>query len=88
MVKGHHPEGRGMSQRIEIEDGLIVDTSQPSREELDQLAPEGLKAVANLRMPGEQNQPLSPEEEGEVPAGGDDLRTRSGRQHRPAARAG
>src|SRR5512132_4454452 len=55
-----------MSQRIEIEDGLIVHTSQPSREELAQLAPEGFKAVANLRMPGEQNQPLSPEEEGEV----------------------
>ncbi len=45
-----------MSQRIEVEDGLVVHTGQPSREELEQLARESFKAVANLRTAGEQNQ--------------------------------
>ena len=66
MVKGHYIRVRGMSQRIEVEQSLVVHTGQPSQEELEQLAREGFKAVANLRMPGEQNQPLSPEEEGAV----------------------
>ena len=55
-----------MAHRIKISDGLSVDAGQPTREELERLAHEGFKAVVNLRMVGEQNQPLSPEAEGEV----------------------
>lgn len=55
-----------MAHRIRINDGLSVDTGQPTREELEHLAREGFKTVVNLRTAGEQNQPLSPEAEGEV----------------------
>jgi uncharacterized protein (TIGR01244 family) len=55
-----------MALRIKINDGLSVDTGQPTREELERLAQEGFKTVVNLRTAGEQNQPLSPEAEGEV----------------------
>lgn len=55
-----------MARRIKLSDGLSVDTGQPTREELGRLAQEGFKTVVNLRTAGEQNQPLSPEAEGEV----------------------
>ena len=55
-----------MAHRIRIDDGLSVDTGQPTREELERLAQDGFKTVVNLRTAGEQNQPLSPEAEGEV----------------------
>ncbi len=55
-----------MAHRIRINGGLSVDTGQPTREELARLAQEGFKTVVNLRTAGEQNQPLSPEAEGEV----------------------
>ena len=38
---------------------------QPTEEQLKQLATEGFKSVVNLRMPGEEEQPLSPDQEGE-----------------------
>ena len=55
-----------MAHRIKISGGLSVDTGQPTREELERLAREGFKTVVNLRTAGEQNQPLSPEAEGDV----------------------
>ncbi len=55
-----------MAQRIRINDGLSVDMGQPTREALGRLAQEGFRAVVNLRMAGEQDQPLSPQAEGEV----------------------
>ena len=55
-----------MAHRIKISDGLSVDTGQPTREELERLAREGFTTVVNLRTAGEQNQPLSPEAEGDV----------------------
>ena len=55
-----------MAHRIRINDSLSVDTGQPTRDELERLTQEGFKTVVNLRTEGEQNQPLSPEAEGEV----------------------
>lgn len=55
-----------MARRIKLNDGLTVDTGQPTRDELAHLTQEGFKTVVNLRTSGEQNQPLSPEAEGEV----------------------
>ena len=55
-----------MARRIKLNDGLTVDTGQPTRDELAHLAQEGFKTVVNLRTSGEQNQPLSPEAEGEI----------------------
>lgn len=55
-----------MAHRIRINDDLSVDTGQPTRDDLERLAQEGFKTVVNLRTAGEQNQPLSPEAEGEV----------------------
>ena len=37
---------------------------QPTEEQLKHIAEEGFKSVVNLRMPGEEEQPLSPDEEG------------------------
>ena len=55
-----------MTHRIKINDGMSVDTGQPTREELERLAQAGFKTVVNLRTAGEPNQPLSPEAEGDV----------------------
>lgn len=45
-------------------DERITIGAQPTAEDLRQLARQGVKTVVNLRQAGEQNQPLSPEEEG------------------------
>lgn len=55
-----------MAHRISINDGLTVDTGQPSKDELERLGQDGFRTMANLRMVGEPNQPLSPDAEGEV----------------------
>lgn len=55
-----------MANRIRISDRLSIDTNPPTQEELENLTREGFRTVVNLRTPGEQNQPLSPEAEGEV----------------------
>jgi uncharacterized protein (TIGR01244 family) len=39
--------------------------AQPTDEQLKHLAEEGFKSVVDLRVPGEEEQPLSPDEEGE-----------------------
>jgi len=48
---------------MKISDRLSVG-GQPSEEQLQSLAREGVKTVVNLRTAGEEEQPLSPEEEG------------------------
>lgn len=53
-----------MEGRKRINDQLTVG-AQPTEEQLKQLAEEGFKSVVNLRMSGEKEQPLSPDEEGE-----------------------
>ncbi|MFQ6020072.1 MAG: beta-lactamase hydrolase domain-containing protein, partial [Dehalococcoidia bacterium] len=53
-----------MENRIRIDDQLTIG-AQPTEEQLKHLAKEGFRSVVNLRMPGEEEQPLSPEEEGE-----------------------
>ena len=53
-----------MENRIRIKDQLTIG-AQPTEEQLKHLAEEGFKSVVNLRMPGEEEQPLSPDEEGE-----------------------
>ncbi|MBP0447802.1 protein tyrosine phosphatase family protein [Roseomonas sp. SSH11] len=55
-----------MPNRIRISDRLSVDPTPPTREELERLAQEGFRSVVNLRTPGEPNQPLSPDAEGEA----------------------
>ncbi|PHK95233.1 phosphatase [Pseudoroseomonas rhizosphaerae] len=55
-----------MPNRIRINDRLSVDPTPPTREELERLAQEGFRSVVNLRTPGEPNQPLSPDAEGEA----------------------
>lgn len=42
---------------------------QPSREDLQKLREEGFKSIVNLRTEGEEDQPLGPQEEGEVVRG-------------------
>jgi uncharacterized protein (TIGR01244 family) len=54
-----------MESRIKISDKL-TSGKQPSEEEIRKLAGQGFKTVINLRTSGEEDQPLSPEEEGEL----------------------
>ncbi|MBX6312787.1 MAG: protein tyrosine phosphatase family protein [Isosphaeraceae bacterium] len=52
-----------MIERIQISDQLFVG-AQPIEEQLRNMAREGIKSVVNLRAAGEEDQPLSLEEEG------------------------
>ncbi len=54
-----------MKNRMKISDDY-TNGAQPSKEELQRLADEGFKTVINLRTPGEEDQPLSPDEEGDI----------------------
>ena len=52
-----------METRIKISEEITVG-AQPTEEALRQLAEDGYKAVVNLRVAGENDQPISPKEEG------------------------
>lgn len=53
-----------MQDHMKINDAVTVG-AQPTEDQLAELARSGFKAVVNLCMAGEQDQPLSPEAEGE-----------------------
>lgn len=53
-----------MEDRMKLSDHISVG-AQPSEEQLRKMAEEGIKTVVNLRTAGEEDQPFSPEEEGE-----------------------
>ncbi len=53
-----------MQERMKITDQLYVG-AQPTEEQLKQLADDGFQVVVNLRTEGENEQPLSPQAEGE-----------------------
>lgn len=50
-------------QTMKINDQVTVGP-QPSEEQLSQLCDQGFKSVVNFRTAGEEDQPLSPDEEG------------------------
>ena len=52
-----------MPERISLNDRITVG-AQPSAAQLEQLAQDGFKTIINLRSSGEEDQPLSPDEEG------------------------
>lgn len=54
-----------MKDRIKISD-RVTSAIQPTEEEIKKLPQEGFKSVVNLRASGEEDQPLSPKEEGEL----------------------
>lgn len=53
-----------MENRIKIADQLLVGT-QPTVEDLHELTQQGFKTVVNVRAEREDDQPLSPQDEGE-----------------------
>lgn len=53
-----------MQERIKLNDQITVG-AQPTEEQLGELQRSGCKTVINLRTAGEDEQPLSPEAEGE-----------------------
>ncbi|MEX0820395.1 MAG: protein tyrosine phosphatase family protein [Pirellulaceae bacterium] len=53
-----------MTQQMQISEEVTVG-GQPSGDKLEQLAKDGFKTVVNLRTEGEEDQPLSPNAEGE-----------------------
>ena len=53
-----------MDQQVKINEQASVG-GQPTKRELKKLAADGFKTIVNLRTEGEQDQPLSPAEEGE-----------------------
>jgi uncharacterized protein (TIGR01244 family) len=54
-----------MSERHKISDQVTVG-AQASEEEVKRLPQEGFKTVVNLREPGEQEQPISPDDERKI----------------------
>lgn len=54
-----------MKDRIKISD-KVISSSQPSEEEIKKLPEQGFKSVVNLRAAGEDEQPLSPKDEGDL----------------------
>ncbi len=54
-----------MNQRMKIDENVTVG-GQPTQEELKQLADDGFKTIVSLRTADEEDQPLSPSEEGDV----------------------
>lgn len=53
-----------MSQRIQINDQVTVGP-QPSADDIASLSTDGFKSIINFRTAGEDDQPISPSEEGE-----------------------
>lgn len=51
-------------QKTKINERFTVGKNQPTEDNLQQLAQEGFKSVVNLRTDNEEEQPLSPQEEG------------------------
>jgi uncharacterized protein (TIGR01244 family) len=51
-----------MQDQMKLSDQMTVG-AQPTKGQLKELAQEGFKTVVNLRTAGEEDQPLSPEEE-------------------------
>ena len=59
-----------MEKSMKISDQVTVG-AQPSEDQLQQLGEQGFKSVVNFRTEGEEDQPLSPQAEGEkVKTGG------------------
>ncbi len=54
-----------MQDRIKISD-KITSASQPSEADIKKLPQQGFKSVVNLRSSGEEEQPISPKEEGDL----------------------
>lgn len=54
------------SDRIRIDDRVVVGKVPPTAEVVQNLAREGFRAVVNLRTEAEEDQPLSPQQEGEA----------------------
>lgn len=55
-----------MSTRLKVDDRFTIEMAPPTAGRVEELAREGFRSVVNLRAPGEQNEVLSPSEEGEV----------------------
>jgi len=53
-----------MTKQIKFNQAITVGGQQPSAEELRKLKDEGFRAIVNLRAEGEENQSMSPQEEG------------------------
>ena len=58
-----------MSERIKISDRFTVSRTQPTKEDLQEIKQQGFQSVVNLRTAGEDDLPLSPQEEGEIVRG-------------------
>jgi uncharacterized protein (TIGR01244 family) len=55
-----------MPDRIKVDDRFTIEVAPPSPERLAELAQEGFRSVVSLRTPGEANEILSPDREGEL----------------------
>ena len=74
-----------MKDPIPVNERFVVGQDQPRPEDLSDLATRGFKSIVNLRTSGEEEQTMSPQEEGEqarktglryvhIPVSGDDMR--------------
>lgn len=55
-----------MSNRIKISDRFTVSRTQPTQEDFSEIKQQGFQTVVNLRTAGEDDMPVSPQEEGEI----------------------
>ena len=55
-----------MSNQLRVDDRFTIEMAPPTAGRVEELAREGFRSIVNLRAPGEQNEVLSPSEEGEV----------------------
>ncbi|WP_119680789.1 beta-lactamase hydrolase domain-containing protein [Indioceanicola profundi] len=55
-----------MVDRLKVDERFSIEMGPPTAERVGEFAREGFRSVVNLRAPAEQNQLLSPSEEGEV----------------------
>ena len=53
-----------MAKNVQITEHITIG-AQPAEQDLEQLREEGFQTIVNFRLAGEDDQPMSPEEEGE-----------------------
>ncbi|HSK39168.1 MAG TPA: sulfur transferase domain-containing protein [Arenibaculum sp.] len=55
-----------LPNRLRVDDRFIIEMAPPTAEHVGQLARDGFRSIVNLRAPGEKDEVLSPEDEGEI----------------------
>ena len=55
-----------MTDRLKVDDRFTIEMTPPTADRVGELAREGFRSLVNLRAPGEKDEVLSPDKEGEI----------------------